>query len=62
MIPPPPIPWILLPTKRSMKSLAKAQISAPAEKKRRERRSSCCLPKMSDKAAMKGWKTALVRR
>ncbi len=62
MMPPPPIPWILLPTNKSVKSLARAQSSAPAEKKSSASRSSCRLPKLSDRAAMNGWKTALVRR
>jgi hypothetical protein len=62
MIPPPPIPWILLPTNNIVKSLASAHSSEPAEKKSTESISNCCLPKTSERAAIKGWKTALVRR
>jgi hypothetical protein len=53
---------MLLPTSRTVNPSARAQIRAPAEKKSSERRSNCCLPKTSERAAMKGWKTALVRR
>lgn len=59
MMPPPPMPWIERPTKKTGKSLATgAQRMVPRVKNKTEARSISLRPKMSDRAAIKGWQTA----
>lgn len=63
MMPPPPIPWMERPMKKTVKFFAMGAHSAvPMVKNRTEVRSSSLRPKMSDSAAMKGWLTAHARR
>lgn len=63
MMPPPPIPCRLRPAKKTVKFLARgAQRAVPAVKKTTEEKSISLRPKMSDSAAMKGWKTAQANR
>ncbi len=63
MIPPPPMPWIDRPTKKTGKFLAMgAQRMVPRVKRKTDETSISLRPKMSDRAAMKGWHTAHDRR
>jgi len=63
MMPPPPIPCTARPMKNTVKFLAMgAQSAVPMVKKSTETMSISLRPKMSDRAAMKGWQTAQARR
>ena len=59
MMPPPPMPWIERPTKKTVKSLAMgAQRRVPRVKNNTETTSISLRPNMSDSAAVNGWHTA----
>ena len=62
MMPPPPMPWMTRPVRRMVKSLLMAHTIEPAVKKRTQGRRSSRRPKMSEREARKGWKTAAARR
>ena len=62
MIPPPPTPCMHRATRSVVKLWATPATRLPKANSARDGRSNCCRPKTSDTAAIKGWKTALVKR
>ena len=62
MIPAPPTPCRTRPVSMTMKLWATPQTTEPAAKKRIEGTNISRRPKMSDRVAMKGWRTAWARR
>ena len=62
MIPPPPTPWIVRPASSSVKSCDRQQRSVPTVKSNIDNVRSSRRSKISERAAMKGWKTVHERR
>jgi hypothetical protein len=60
--PPPPIPWIVLPTRITVKFFAIAATTAPTPKKARLRKRIGFLPKIWLNEPRTGWNTVLARR
>ena len=62
MMPPPPTPWIVRPASSSVKFFDRQQRSVPMVKSNIDKVRSSRRPKISQRAAMKGWKTVHARR
>ena len=62
IIPPPPMPWIDLPTSMTVKLFATAATIAPMPKSTKLSHTIGSLPKMLLKEPRTGWKTVLVNR
>jgi hypothetical protein len=61
-MPPPPTPWIHLPTRICVKSFAIPATREPTKKNVMEKRRIGRRPKMVLNVAVVGWKTVLARR
>ena len=62
MMPHPPTPWIVRPASSSVKFCDRQQRSVPTVKSKIDNVRSSRRPKISERAAMKGWKTVHARR
>lgn len=62
IMPPPPTPWMLRPTKREVKFWASAPTIAPTVKKRRATRRRGLRPSIYESEAKVGWKAVEDRR
>ena len=62
IMPPPPTPWIVRPASSPVKSCDRQQRSVTTVKSNTDNVRSSRRPKISKRAAMKGWKTVHARR
>jgi hypothetical protein len=62
MMPPPPMPWMLRPARKTTKLFAAQHRMVPMRKSSMAKHNMCCRPKISEREARNGWNMLLVRR